>query len=131
MFAVVGVKFGGGVKHQPVGNVSAIDVTTNKLAWQVKGPSHGWPTPCFSGILATAGGIVVAGHTGDSNGGSLSAYDAAMGTKLWDSEQLDGGANAPSVTYSVNGKQYISIFAGGGGGTGGKASDSVYAWTLP
>jgi quinohemoprotein ethanol dehydrogenase len=129
-FAVVGATFGGGAKHQPVGNVSAIDVTTNKLAWQVKGPSQGWPTPCFSGILTTAGGIVVAGHTGDSNGGSLSAYDARTGTKVWDSEQLDGGANAPSVTYSVNGEQHISIFAGGGG-SGGKPSDSVYTWTLP
>jgi outer membrane protein assembly factor BamB len=80
--------FGGGVRHEPVGNLSAIAVTTNKLAWQLKGPSEGWPPACFSGILTIVGGIVVAGHTGDENGGWLTAYDAATGTKLWESEQL-------------------------------------------
>jgi hypothetical protein len=33
------------------------------------------------------------------------------------------------VTYSVNDKQYISIFAGGG--SVGKPSDGVYTWSRP
>ncbi|MDP9337051.1 MAG: hypothetical protein M3Q30_27570, partial [Actinomycetota bacterium] len=92
------------------------------------------------GILTTAGNLVLAGHTSGvpgpngstkdpKGGGSVSAYNAMTGASLWNSEQLDGGAGAPSMTYSVNGKQYISIFAGGGGS--GKKGDSIYTWALP
>jgi quinohemoprotein ethanol dehydrogenase len=128
VFSVVGANFGS-AKTTPHGNISAIDVTTNELAWQVKGKAQGWPTACYSGILTTAGNLVFAAHTGGKNGGSLSAYEANTGKPVWDSEQLDGGGSAPSVTYSVNGKQYISIFAGGTGA--GKQNDTVYAWALP
>jgi quinohemoprotein ethanol dehydrogenase len=128
VFAVVGANFGS-AKNPSFGNVSAIDVTSNKVVWQVKGKAEGWPTACYSGILTTAGNLVFAGHTGDKTGGSITAYNATSGVKLWDSEKLDGGANSPSITYSVNGKQYISIFAGGGGA--GKKSDSIYTWALP
>jgi len=128
VFSVVGANFGS-AKTPNHGAVVAMDVTTNKVAWKVKGAAAGWPTACYSGILATGGGLVVAGHTGDKTGGSISAYNAMTGTKLWDSEKLDGGVNAPTMTYSVGGKQYISVFAGGGGS--GKQSDSVYTWALP
>jgi len=128
VFAVVGANFGGS-KNPAVGNISAMDVTTNKLVWQDKGKAAGWPTPCYSGILTTAGNLVFAAHTGDKNGGSLSAYDAVTGKTLWDSAQLDGGGGAPSMTYSVSGKQYVSAIVGGGGS--GKKSDSVYTWALP
>jgi quinohemoprotein ethanol dehydrogenase len=139
VFAVVGANFGS-AKTPSYGNISAMDVTTNKLAWQIKGKAQGWPTPCYSGILTTAGNLVLAGHTlgipgqngtapDPKGGGTLSAYNATTGASLWNSEQLDGGAGAPSMTYSVNGKQYISIFAGGGGS--GKKGDSIYTWALP
>ena len=120
----VGIHFGS-AKAPQYGNVTAMDVTTNKIAWQKKGKADGWPTVCFSGILTTAGNLVFAGHSE----GILSAYDATTGQHLWDSDKLEGGANAPSMTYSVNGKQYVSIFAGGAGG--GKPNDTVYAFALP
>jgi quinohemoprotein ethanol dehydrogenase len=128
VFAVVGTTFGA-AKKPSFGNISAIDVTTNKLAWRIRGKAAGWPTACYSGIMTTAGNLVFAAHTGGKKGGSISAYDATNGKNLWNSEQLDGGGGAPSMTYSVNGKQYISLFAGGGGS--GKKSNSIYTWALP
>ena len=44
--------------------------------------------------------------------GEYDAFDATTGTKLW-SSQLDAGVAAPGMTYSVNGKQYVAIYAGG------------------
>ena len=44
------------------------------------------------------------------------------------SPTLAGGPNAPGVSYSVNGKQYASVFAGGGAG---KQSDVAVAFALP
>ena len=42
---------------------------------------------------------------------ALSAYDAQSLQELWNFN-LGTGINAPAVTYSVNGKQYIAVLAG-------------------
>ena len=42
------------------------------------------------------------------------------------------GANAPPMTYSVNGKQYVAIYAGGSSFNSTKShGDLVYAYALP
>jgi quinohemoprotein ethanol dehydrogenase len=66
------------------------------------------------GVLATAGGIVIAGR----EDGLLVVYDASTGKIL---KTLDTGTAimAAPMTYEVNGKQYVSVLAGHGG--------SVYA----
>jgi quinohemoprotein ethanol dehydrogenase len=66
------------------------------------------------GVLATAGGLVVAGR----EDGLLVIYDASTGKIL---KKIDTGTAimAAPMTYEVNGKQYISVLAGHGG--------SVYA----
>ena len=43
--------------------------------------------------------------------GTFSAYDAQSLQELWNFN-LGTGINAPAVTYSVNGKQYIAVLAG-------------------
>jgi glucose dehydrogenase len=63
--------------------------------------------------------------------GVVSAYDAKTGKSLWKSAKLAAGPNAPAITYTVNGKQYIAIVAGGNTGESSKAGDSVYAFALP
>jgi alcohol dehydrogenase (cytochrome c) len=137
VFSVVGANFGGS-KNPSFGNISAMNVTTNKLAWQVRGAAGGWPTPCYSGILTTAGNLVFAAHgqynennglVKKGSGGFITAYNAVTGAKVWDSEELDAGGGAPTITYSVNGKQYITLFAGGAASA--KQGDSVYTWALP
>jgi len=61
-----------------------------------------------AGLLATAGGLV---FTGDSEG-YLIALDARTGKVLW---HFQAGAEikAPPISYSLRGKQYIAIVAGG------------------
>jgi quinohemoprotein ethanol dehydrogenase len=83
----------------------AIDPVTQKIAWRV--PT---PTSVSGGVLATAGGLVFQG-TVDSR---FSAYAAQSGRRLW---SFDAGAPvlAPPISYSVNGRQYITVLSGSGG----------------
>ncbi|MEP7311400.1 MAG: PQQ-dependent dehydrogenase, methanol/ethanol family [Pseudomonadota bacterium] len=64
-----------------------------------------------SGVLATAGGIVVQGTTA----GELRFYDDGIGTVL---SVLDVGTSivAAPMTYELDGVQYIAVMAGLGGG---------------
>jgi alcohol dehydrogenase (cytochrome c) len=122
-----GIQFGG--FHFYRGFVAAMDVTTNKVAWRAV-----YKSPCYSGTFTSAGNLVFAGQVN----GEYDAFDATTGQKLW-SAQLDAGVAAPGMTYSVNGKQYVAIYAGGSTfafeatGTGEKFphGDSVYAYALP
>lgn len=103
------------------GNFTAMNMSTNKIAWR-----KNWPGMCFSGSFATAGGLV---FTGESTGKFIS-YNAMTGDELW-SQQLDAGVHAPGITYSVKGKQYVAIYAGGGTFFAKKLhGDSVYAFAL-
>jgi glucose dehydrogenase len=107
-----------------------MDVHTNKIIWQKKWRSKDpkKPDTCYSGSFTTAGNLVFVGR----NDGTYEAYDAANGKLLW-SMKLQYGANAPGMTYSVNGKQYVALFDGGTTGDGGpptKRGDAVYAFAL-
>jgi quinohemoprotein ethanol dehydrogenase len=62
------------------------------------------------GVLSTAGGLVFEG-TAD---GHFAAYGAENGTKLWDMA-VNTGVMAAPATYTVGGKQYVSVLAGWGG----------------
>ena len=41
----------------------------------------------------------------------LAAYDAKTLQELW-SHNVGAGINAPPITYSVNGKQYVAVLVG-------------------
>ena len=94
------------------GNFSALNVTTGKLAWH----QH-WAAPCYSGSMNTASGITFIGHLGDGNAqdghGYLEAVDTATGASLWKSPPMSAPVGAAPVTYTVNGKQYVSVAVGG------------------
>ena len=66
--------------------------------------------------------------TGQADG-TFSAYNAATGDDLW-SQKLEAGVNAPGVTYTVNGKQYVAVLAGGGTFFGTNHGDAVYAFAV-
>ena len=102
------------------GTVTALDVKTNKIAWQVD-----WDAVAYSGILATAGDIVFVGH----NDGRLIAYDASNGKEVW-SYMTDAGVNAPAITYEIDGEQYIAVFAAGNALAGTKHGDKVYTFKI-
>jgi alcohol dehydrogenase (cytochrome c) len=102
------------------GNVTAVDYNTGKIRWQVKTPQ-----PMIGGILATAGGLV---FTGEGNG-LFKSYDAENGSLLW-SFQAGAGVNAPPSSYSVEGKQYIVVGAGGNTQLDFKRGNSIIAFTV-
>ncbi len=102
------------------GNVTAVDYNTGKIRWKVKTEQ-----PMIGGVLATAGGLV---FTGEGNG-YFKAYDAATGSLLW-SFQLGAGVNAPASSYTVDGKQYIVVGAGGNAQLDYKRGNNIVAFTL-
>ncbi|MBS0432475.1 MAG: methanol/ethanol family PQQ-dependent dehydrogenase [Proteobacteria bacterium] len=90
------------------GDVIAINLDTGEPAWHF--PSA---TPWNDGMLSTAGGLVFSG----SAEGYLYAFDAKTGKVLWKSPQLSSGIIGVPSTWKVDGKQYVSIYAGWGGAT--------------
>jgi PQQ-dependent dehydrogenase (methanol/ethanol family) len=102
------------------GNVTAVDYNTGKIRWQVKTQQ-----PMIGGVLATAGGLV---FTGEGNG-QFKAYDAETGAVLW-KFQAGAGVNAPPASYTVDGKQYIVVAAGGNVQLDYKRGNNILAFTI-
>src|SRR5262245_17690223 len=102
------------------GNITAVDYNTGKIRWQVKTPQ-----PMIGGILATAGGLV---FTGEGNG-RFRAYDARTGNVLW-TFNAGAGVNAPPSSYTVAGKQYIVVAAGGNVQLDYKRGNAIIAFTV-
>jgi alcohol dehydrogenase (cytochrome c) len=99
--------FTGGGPSQPfriTGSVTAIDVTTGKVAGKYE-----TPYPMLGGILATPDLVFAAQPSGE-----VFALDARTLEKLW-SFNTGGGVNAPPMTFTVDGKQYVAILVGQGG----------------
>lgn len=100
------------VKRDPAfpnhwGAVQAIDLNTGKQVWNF--PSE---LPWNGGMLTTAGGLLFSG----SADGYLYAFDAKTGKVLWKSPQMASGVLGVPSTWTVNGKQYVGVYAGWGGG---------------
>ncbi len=102
------------------GNVTAVDYNTGKIKWQKK-----TPLPMMGGALTTAGGLVFTGE-GD---GWFRAYNAENGDVLW-SFYAGAGVNAPPASYTVDGKQYIVVGAGGNTQIDFKRGNNIIAFTV-
>ena len=87
------------------GTYTAIDARTNRIVWQNKTP---YSIGQGSGTLATASGLLFHGEPD----GQFQAYDARTGVRLWQ-WQTGAGADAPAITYQVDGVQYVAIASGG------------------
>ena len=81
----------------------------------------------MGGPIATASGLVFIGATMDER---FRAFDAETGEVLWE-YQLEAGAYATPSSYTIGGRQYILIGAGGGGKPGTKAGGKYYCFALP
>jgi len=79
----------------------------------------------MGGPLTTAGGLMFTGE-GD---GWFRAYDAKTGDVLW-SFFAGAGVNAPPASYSVDGKQYIVVGAGGNVQIDFKRGNNIIAFTV-
>jgi quinohemoprotein ethanol dehydrogenase len=113
-----------------LGQVVAMNMRTNRKVWAANfAPGD----MCYSGILSTGGGLVFVGR----NNGQFQAYDDATGKLLWSSPKLIASIAAPPMTYTVGGKQYVAVYAGGNGIAAGsgdvkvKYGSDLYTFALP
>jgi alcohol dehydrogenase (cytochrome c) len=90
-----------------LGEFQALDVRSGKTLWR-----HRTASPSNTAALATAGGLVFGGDW-DRH---MYAYDAATGRILWQT-RLPTSAQGFPITYLANGKQYVAMPAGIGGGS--------------
>jgi quinoprotein glucose dehydrogenase len=115
----------------PWGTVVAVDLFAGDKRWDV--PLGTWVPGMATGTLNLGGPIVTAGglvFTAAAMDDRLRAFDAETGKELW-SFALPAGGQATPMTYSIAGKQYLVIAAGGHGKIGTKLGDYVLAFTLP
>lgn len=124
----------------PYGMITAINMHTQKVLWQHplgsaerNGP-FGLPThlpinigtPNNGGPIVTAGGLTFVAATTDDK---IRAFDSNTGREVW-SDTLPAGGQATPMTYSVNGKQYLVIMAGGHHFMRTPVGDYVIAYAL-
>ncbi|MCO7519754.1 MULTISPECIES: glucose/quinate/shikimate family membrane-bound PQQ-dependent dehydrogenase [unclassified Pseudomonas] len=126
----------------PYGTLTAIDMHTRQIAWQVPvgtvedtGPlgirmhlpiKIGLPT--LGGTLSTQGGLVFIAGTQDFY---LRAYDSSNGNEIWKARLPVGSQGGPMTYVSPKtGKQYVVISAGGARQSSDRG-DYVMAYALP
>jgi quinohemoprotein ethanol dehydrogenase len=100
------------------GKLVAWDPIKQKEVWSVQ-HEFLWN----GGALATAGSLVFQG----SADGLLHAYDAKSGAELW---RFDAGLGiiAAPMSYSVDGRQYVSVLVGWGGTVASMSSVMDVGW---
>jgi quinoprotein glucose dehydrogenase len=128
----------------PWGLLAAVDLGSGQIRWSVplgdfsafiksvthiSVPDEPWGVPSLGGEIVTAGGLVfIAGALGDPH---FRAYDIDTGAVLWKSA-IPASGNATPMTYSIRGRQYVVIAAGGHAKTDvGHSSDALVAFELP
>lgn len=84
----------------------AWDPLNQREIWRAANPDAGG-----GGVLSTAGGLVFQGNTDNR----FKAYAADSGAELWSFDTQHGIVAAP-ISYRLNGRQYVTVMAGQGGG---------------
>jgi len=124
-------------RHPPgekaYGHLDALDPVTGKVQW-----TYRYKYPLLASVLATAGDLI---FTGDAEG-HFFALDAKTGQKLW-SFQTGSGNRGSSVSYAVNGRQYVATPSGWGSALAGllpqlwpeteamRTGSAVFVFALP
>ncbi|HZS09634.1 MAG TPA: pyrroloquinoline quinone-dependent dehydrogenase [Blastocatellia bacterium] len=120
----------------PWGMLSAVDLNRGEIRWQVtlgelpELTARGIPptgTENLGGTIVTAGGLVFVAATKDEK---FRAFDKTSGKILWE-YKLPAAGYATPCTYSVKGRQFVVIAAGGGGKLLTKSGDAFMAFALP
>lgn len=120
-----------GSKPEEFGGLAKINMETGEIQHIYKGRSPG-----NGAALATAGDLVFWGDLDQK----FRAFDAASGKILWETA-LGGAITNSTISYSVNGKQYIAVTTGEGLLTGGlitqagihppRRHNEIYVFALP
>ena len=93
-------------QDEVLGHFIAMNPLTGEKKWEV--PLTGLPSS--AGMLATGGGLVFTGKLT----GEFLALDEATGETLWQF-QTGSSINATAITYTHNGRQYVTVASGRGG----------------
>ncbi len=120
-----------GVELDSFAGIAKINMTTGETIrfYTGRAPGNG-------AMLATAGDLVFWGDVAEK----FHAFDAATGKILWETK-LEGSIQNSTITYAVNGRQYVAVFTGEGALTGGlieqaglqpaRRHNAVYVFGLP
>lgn len=100
----------------------AINVTTGNVVARVQRQEPFGE----SGVLATAGNLVFAGHPH----GDFVAYNPDTLAEVW-SFNVGTAITAPPTTYSVGGRQYVAVVTGGSGSGLWQPAANIVVWALP
>jgi quinoprotein glucose dehydrogenase len=121
----------------PWGTLNAINLNTGEYVWKI--PLGEYPqlapqgmkntgTENYGGPVVTAGGLLFIGATNFDK--KFRAFDKSTGELLWETT-LPFAGNATPATYSVNGRQYVVIAAGGGKDPKSPSGGVYVAFALP
>ncbi len=121
----------------PWGTLNAINLNTGEYLWKIPfgeypelaaAGMHKTGTENYGGPIVTAGGLLFIGATNHDK--KFPAYDSLKGTLLWETT-LPFAGNATPATYSINGRQFVVIAAGGGKDLKSSSGGVYVAFALP
>jgi quinoprotein glucose dehydrogenase len=121
----------------PWGTLNAINLNTGEYLWKI--PFGEYPeliaaglkitgSENYGGPIITAGGLLFIGASNFDR--KFRAYNSSTGELLWETN-LPYAGNATPASYSINGRQFVVIAAGGGKDRKAKSGGVYVAFALP
>lgn len=117
----------------PWGTLNAVNLNNGKLLWKVPlgnfeelGTEEATGTEVYGGPVVTKSGLVFIAGTQDEK---IRAFDKKTGHVLWEHPLPAAGFASPAV-YTIDGKQFV-VIAAGGGKLGMRSGTKYLAFALP
>jgi len=117
----------------PWGTLNAVNLNSGKLLWKVPlgnfaelGTAEDTGTEVYGGPVVTKSGLIFIAGTQDEK---IRAFDKKTGQVLWEHPLPAAGFASPAV-YTIDGKQFV-VIAAGGGKLGMRSGTKYLAFALP